>query len=731
MNCPETGLPLGGVLPEMALPHFPARWQAVLWRNWGLVTPSRLASVLKTTPENLARAAVALGLGEAASESTERLWLTRGYITLIRQNWHLLPYAQLLTLLGWSANRLAYALKEDDFLWNKLGRSKPQTAPVTWAALTSEEERRTAVLRQEIESALGGAPTPPAVRPFDFLKDYGRQSPGQRPTNRSSFGLRLVYSYSAVYGDPLLDPDLDPFPDGMLADLAANGINGVWLQGVLYTLVPWLGDTPCSRGHETRIRNLNALVEKARRHGIGVYLYLNEPRGMPSEFYDLHPDWKGPLQEETGLHCMCVTNTDVLEKLQAGVRDLFRKAPGLAGVFTITCSENLTHCHSKENLSPAPCPRCAGRDTGEMIAAVNNRIAAGVHAAKPEADVIAWNWSWFEDWWKTAIDRLRPDVRLMCTSETYLATEAMGIQGLVGDYSMSKVGPGELARGMWRRAHRRGLDILAKVQLNNTWECSAVPYLPVPFLVKRHLRNLEREGINGLMVAWTLGGYPGGNLRLVDAEPEELAREWFGEEAADTVVAAWRRFSDAFAEFPLHGCPCLYGGPQNYGPMNLLFAEPTGRAATMLGFPYDDLEKWRGRHFPPEVFEEQFRKLSEGWREGLSTLEAAVRLVPEAKQPAVRDLWNVAEAAGCHFRSTYLQIRFIRLRDASPRAARTEELLRLIAQEADLARVLLDIVRRDSRIGFEASNHYYYTENTLKEKILNCAHLTTCLRDRS
>ena len=33
---------------------------------------------------------------------------------------------------------------------------------------------------------------------------------------------------------------------------------------------------------------------------------------------------------------------------------------------------------------------------------------------------------------------------------------------------------------------------------------------------------------------------------------------------------------------------------------------------------------------------------------------------------------------------------------------------------------LYEIVRKDSRIGFEASNHYYYTLNDLREKILNC-----------
>ena len=45
----------------------------------------------------------------------------------------------------------------------------------------------------------------------------------------------------------------------------------------------------------------------------------------------------------------------------------------------------------------------------------------------------------------------------------------------------------------------------------------------------------------------------------------------------------------------------------------------------------------------------------------------------------------------------------------------------LIRQERDIARKLYDIVRRDSRIGFEASNHYYYTLNDLREKVLSCA----------
>ena len=41
-------------------------------------------------------------------------------------------------------------------------------------------------------------------------------------------------------------------------------------------------------------------------------------------------------------------------------------------------------------------------------------------------------------------------------------------------------------------------------------------------------------------------------------------------------------------------------------------------------------------------------------------------------------------------------------------------------EEIELALKLHAIVRRDSRIGFEASNHYYYSLNDLREKVVSC-----------
>jgi hypothetical protein len=74
---------------------------------------------------------------------------------------------------------------------------------------------------------------------------------------------RYVYSYFALYGDPLMEADIDPFPDGFLERLARAGVSGVWLQAVLRNLAPSKTFPEFGAGWETRLRNLNKLVERA------------------------------------------------------------------------------------------------------------------------------------------------------------------------------------------------------------------------------------------------------------------------------------------------------------------------------------------------------------------------------------------------------------------------------------------------------------------------------------
>ena len=123
-----TTLPVGSAPLPVASPHFPSRLHAYVWRNWQLVPAGRLAEVVGAAPEQIIALGRAMGLSgpPAVDANVQR----RSAITVIRRNWHLLPYEQLLALLGWTDQELAYSLREDDFLYIKLGSLKPHCEPL-------------------------------------------------------------------------------------------------------------------------------------------------------------------------------------------------------------------------------------------------------------------------------------------------------------------------------------------------------------------------------------------------------------------------------------------------------------------------------------------------------------------------------------------------------------------------------------------------------------------------
>src|SRR4051812_28539609 len=88
----DAGLPVGSAPEPLAFPHFPSRLHAVVWRNWQLVEPARLAKVLGASEEQIVRLAESMGLPPAGHPSPDLV--RRAYITILRRNWHLLPYEQ-------------------------------------------------------------------------------------------------------------------------------------------------------------------------------------------------------------------------------------------------------------------------------------------------------------------------------------------------------------------------------------------------------------------------------------------------------------------------------------------------------------------------------------------------------------------------------------------------------------------------------------------------------------
>ncbi len=845
-------LPLGANPEALTYKHFPTRWQAVLWRNWGMVPLKHLETVLKTDAGTLLDAAEKLGLPPLSSVSP--IWLERGYTTVIRKNWHLLPYQQLLQLLGWDAEQLAFTLKEDDFLWHKLGDLKPKSDLVFYAPLTPEQAEHTAEIKKYLKKYFPGENQLPGPG-FDFLTRFQKPQTTERskPALKTAddeiiidnswniflppaagnhlkfyltrwlsrldsvFGLRLnqkeadsklitltvkpqkssqpeshsiavfadrvtieavdevgimraltwletemerrnapilpkgnvvrqtrfvwrcVYPYHLLYGDPLSDPAFTPPPEGLLEEYAKLGINGIWLQAVLYKLAPIPGAPEFSAGFKERLAKLRVLTEKAANYGIGVYLYLNEPRNMPLAFFDKFPDWRGELHMNGLWAGMCTSNPAVREHLRASVTSVFTEVPGLAGAFLITMSENLSNCYSKCMFPPPgrkpDCPLCGKREPEDVVGEVNRTIAESIFAVNPQARVLAWTWGWRALEREKMMPLLAPGTTLMCNSEEAMPIEIGGVKLTVSDYTISNPGPGELSMRTWELADKQGLLTAAKVQLNNSWECPAIPFLPASYLVREHLDNLTRQPVTGLLLSWTLGGYPSFNLLLASqyywhdpAKPftgdrlDCLIDKEFGP-AAPEMNQAIACFSTAFREFPFQ-LRVLYVGPQNPGPANLLYEKPSGYRPTMVGFPYDALEVWRG-DYPAAVFEEQFKKLSVKWREGLPLLEKAKAKAPPHSLPLLLNIERMAWSTWLHFRSSYLQTAYIRERDkllasdADPESS-LQKIRAILQEEISLARRLAEIAAEDGTIGFEATNQYAYTLQDLWEKVLNC-----------
>ena len=83
----------------------------------------------------------------------------------------------------------------------------------------------------------------------------------------------------------------------------------------------------------------------------------------------------------------------------------------------------------------------------------------------------------------------------------------------------------------------------------------------------------------------------------------------------------------------------------------------------MWGFPYDDLNGWRGP-YPPEIFAEQFEKVAQGWQLGIAELEAAVQKTPQDLRAEAQGDLRLARAAAIHFQAVANQSRYVIARDA-------------------------------------------------------------------
>lgn len=688
--------------------NFPTLWQTVVFRNYGYVSNDKIAQTLRCSEAVVVLEAKRLGLNNVQYDP---VWEEKGYITIIRNNWWLLPYSQLQTLLGVSEEQLDFILKEEDFLNVKLGWCKPVCEEVFYSPLSDDEIAKTKAVRLALKSS-GKIVYNEPFQFYNFENENVVTASGKKDL--------IIHSYQTPCGNAFAVDSQAYLPDSLLQEYACRGITGLWLHGVLSTLSPYPFKPSLSINYENNRKRLKDLIVRAKRYGIGIYLYFNEPRALSlQDFTKKTEAYKGHTFGQQV--CLCLSQQAVKDYLYRAVKELVAYLKDLRGIITITMSENPTHCRFQGKTD---CAVCQNVSNESLAAEINNIFYRATRDSGVQTEIIANLWGWDKEVINgqervKGIELLERGVSVMCVSETDLRIMYGNVSIKVRDYSLSRVGPSDFSKNTLVYAKTLGHKIYAKVQVNNSWECSSVPALPVFNLVQEHIDNLQNIGVDGYMLSWTLGGYPSLNLDLVRCITEDTEfslSHWYEKNFGDnaqTIKLAVKAFSEGFRNFPF-SLNTLYYSPKNVGFANFWSLEMEEKHSAMVGLSFDDYENWI-KPYPYQLYIRAYKTLLTKWKKGLQIL----RKIPEDEK--IQEVLLFAEVGYLHFEADLLQTEFSFYKRKEN--FNRQKLLQITRKALRLTKSLMRMQAIDARIGYEASNHYFYTKRTLMEKIINCKNI--------
>ncbi len=704
-----------GMTPERN--NLPTRWQTVIFRNYRMVPAERIAMVLECTVDDVEREAARLGLRTAAADP---VWMKRGYITIIRNNWYLLPYDQLMMLLDYTEQRLDFIIEKDDYLRGKLGNAEPMLDRVVYSPLTEAEIKET----EKIAATIARLDTSER-KMFDFYSDTSDFEPRYITTDAN--GFRIVHPYLTPFADPFIVDSRTHLPDELLDEYAKYGVNTFVIAATLSTLCYYPINPAESEGYELRRKNLRELIKRAGKRGIKIQLYLNELRAVSREVFDKygHPELEGAYKPNIDKVSFCIQKPAVQKLLYDLVYDLFSAIPEIGSVICTTMSENMTHCVYQPHLLRLPsepgdprgnaCPVCKHLPFETNPVLVMNIINKAVRDSGSNAKVIASMWAWEQEQLERGIPKLDEGIMIWMVSEWGLPLSVNGHDFKVIDYSISNYGPSELYKKISRIAHESGHGMLAKVQVSNSWEISSVPYMPLFDMELDHLKRLNAIGTRDYQLTWTLGSYPSVTFDMINgylSEPDAFDLDkWYEKHYgidAEKVHEAVKLCCEGFRKYPF-SCEVMYESAKNLGVANRWNLKPVAQRSTIVCWTFDDIEHY-AKPYPPEIFIERYEAL-------LRDFDAGIRILESAQSTgAARELLLFAKIARNHFMADAVHAKYVMAKRRLPESK--DEMLGIIAEERALCLELLELVPQSTLNAYETANHYFYTERDIIEKLI-------------
>lgn len=535
------------------------------------------------------------------------------------------------------------------------------------------------------------------------------------------------------------------YSSGVLQSIYDQGFDSVWMRGRLWDLIhseifPELNDNKANK----RISNLQQVIADGKEKGIKVFLYFNEPLGLPEnhEFWKKYPQLAG--EPHGNMLAFCTSTAQFREFFGESVGNLFDDLAGLGGVILITASEYHSHCwsHKARNkigdiyidkcLTPMKCPNCKDREPADVVAELINLWKTNADHQPQPPEVWVWNWSWsmwYDNPQQEVIEKLPADVKLMCDFERGGTRRQKIGNVFIDEYSLGYVGPSERFLGAKQAADEKNISTCGKLQIGTTHELATVPNLPlIPNLFDK-LKNADKLGLKGLMFSWNFGNTPSLNTAAIKLFVEQeylqsdkkkflsaLTKRYFGNVDSDKILKAWKLFCESFAQYPF-SIPMLYTGPMNYSvayPLRLKYEDrPMGPSWIWHEHFGDRLDDCINPFTLDKVCR-CFGLMESCWSEGLHLYKEALNQSENENQ--IKEL-SCAEMVGCHISASKNIFDFHLWRQESMKEQNLEgpcELTsenrsdEIISRHIQTCKTALKLAKDNSQFGYHQEPHVYF-----------------------
>ncbi|MCK5844750.1 MAG: hypothetical protein KAG97_08595 [Victivallales bacterium] len=539
------------------------------------------------------------------------------------------------------------------------------------------------------------------------------------------------------------------YTDNYLRKMAHYHINGIWVHAHMRDLVATEVFPTLSGNAERYSDTVGRLIDRAAKFGIKVFIYCQEPMGIhkTDPFWNDNLDVRGHYSDSQNSYALCTSTQKVRDFLFEGSKRLFIELPGLGGLIVISSSEFNSHCFIGMETN---CERCRSRTKSDVTSEVLNLLNAGAKAARKNAEIIAWNWSWGPHQ-SEIIKRLDDSISLMADYERGANRTFVGIKHTLDEYSLSYVGPSE--RFMEVAGHAGNeRRMYAKLQLGVTHEIATVPYFPVMQKIAQKFLNMKKLGLAGVVECWNFGNILSRNIEVSNLfawendyeKPEDvlvpIAERDFGVEAAPGFLAAWRKFCEATDHYPFQN-PFIYRGSLNYGGAYPLIFEKLDKIPPTSWHLFGEVEyepdfssysnEWGDdidvlcSNFGRDCTIDSFRIMTDEWGRGVEIMRSAVEKTPEPLMANAESELNVCMAIHSQFLTTYNFLHFIDLRDSylntetqPHKLALLYRLRKIALDEIANSETLKICAAKDNRLGFHGEAFgFFYNAAKIDEKI--------------